>query len=159
MITRWLFGLPLLIGLLVHAQEPARLSRNGRHLLLHVLYDGQTFRVLQQTVVNLPLPRHRVPRSYRWHVQALAADGRLQFERGLHDPTVVRGEFHHPNDPERVEAVVETQTLPVSFTLRVPCGNLRRLDFFERAPQAQCEAAPRAAQLRRLGNADLLDGE
>jgi len=165
MHSAWLKLGALLIlgfGLGLRGQEsPAELagSRQGRHQLLHMVYDGGSFSIRKRTIVNGSMPKAREVHAHHWRVQLVNPDGGLAYEGGLQDPTILRGEFRNELAPDKIDAFFVKQPGPVSFMLRVPYTSATHLDFYERGPQDTCDLAVPTRQLRKLGHADLMEKE
>jgi len=149
-------------GIGLRGQEaPAVLadSKQERHLLLHIVYDGGSFNIRKRTIVNHPMPKTREVRAHHWRVQVVNPDGSLVYEGGMHDPTILRGEFRNELVPDKIDSFFVKQPGPVSFMLRVPYASATHLDFYERGPQDTCDLALPTRQLRKLGHADLMEKE
>ena len=152
------------LGCGLQAQEPQStpLQAQGRHLLLQVVVEAGTFRVVKQTLVELPLPVDRgAPELRTWKFQALSPTSPKVFEGGLDDPTVCRGEFASATEPGRIDAVHLRLPGSAHFVLRVPCMEGGQIDFYERlAGESEGINAKSPIQplFRKLGSA-LLSGE
>jgi len=129
----------------------------GRHLLLDMvrLPDGR-FEVLHTTVVHSGLPKRRgLGRAHPWRF-ALIAGGRVLHEDGLQDPAVIRGEFHHPDDPGRIQAFHLRRQGPVRFSIRVPLIHREaRLEFHALRPGMERVHPFTAEAYQTIGRASL----
>ena len=161
---------PVLLAVLALALAAGAAALAGRsalstadrdtHLLLDMVRhaDGR-FEVLQRTVVHSGLPKQRgLGRATPWRF-ALVADGQVLHEAGLSDPAVVRGEFHHPDDPARIESFHVRRQGPLHFSIRVP--RVRRaavLEFHALRPEMRRAGIVTAEAHQLLGHAALLAG-
>lgn len=103
-----------------------------QHQVLRILRTSSGFEVVERRIVDLPLPPGLGPGPSTWQVEALGLDGRVQFQAGLEDPTQLRGEFQHAASPGRIQGYHLDENQPVSFLVRMPVLETRRLDIFER---------------------------
>lgn len=126
------------------------------HLLVLLALEQGVLTIEQVDLVAGAPPKQRDrKRAYPWRVRVLGAKGRLVFQAGLDDPTVLRGEFHHRRDPNRIEAVHLRQTGKVFFSVRLPAGSAGRLEFDRLVEGAPRQPDPPAAAWERIGSLKL----
>jgi hypothetical protein len=151
-------ALALALGAAALADRDAvAIADRGTHLRLDMVrHEDGRFEVLHRTVVRSGLPRRRgLGRVQAWHF-ALIAGGRVLHEDGLEDPAVLRGEFHHPDDPSRIQGFHLRRSGPLYFSIRVP--RLRcaaELEFHALRPELRRIGRVAAEAYRLLGRAAL----
>ncbi len=134
--TKILPLLALLLGVACSAanaqesNEPAPKPTRG-HLLVHVVKVEDSFKIERATYVASELPKQRrANKIYPWRYTVRAFDGSVIFERGIADPTVLRGEFANADDPQKIDSVRLRKPGRVDFVIRLPLVDGKRIEFF-----------------------------
>jgi MYXO-CTERM domain-containing protein len=100
------------------------------HLLALIIKDASGFRIVETTLVNSRLPRQfDRSRIFPWRLNVVGKEGRILYQAGLADPTVIRGEFRNPNEPGKIDAFQIRRNCPVHFSVRLPMVDAARVDI------------------------------
>lgn len=101
-----------------------------RHLLIMFSSTNGVLRVEKAQRVNLPLPKARKGSTAGpWRFSLIDAKGKPLYERGMGDPSVIRGEFPNSDDPDKIDSAHVTEPGPIYFSVRMPDIRAARIKF------------------------------
>lgn len=124
-ITRYLIlvcaiGAPWFTATAAMADGPCPERGTSFHWLIHVVSSGGEYRIERVIGVESRLPQQRRRgRFHPWRYQVVGPRGQVGFERGMADPSRLRGEFRNPDDPKKIDGAHLTLDR-FGFHVRVP---------------------------------------
>lgn len=117
-------------GITASVAAPPR-PEPAQHLLIRVLRTPEGFREVERRIIDQPLPSAPVQGHAAWRIEALDAAGQVQFQTGIEDPALLRGEFEDAALPGRIQGYRLGADRPLSFLIRMPALENPRLAIVE----------------------------